>query len=233
MKFFLDAVVLLAYFGVIVGIGLSQRKKNDSVEGYTLGDRQIAWWAVLASILAAEISAATFLGAPESGYTHRNWAYAQFAIGTILARIIVSFLFIPLFYRHGVISLYEYLETRFGGVTRRFASATFAITRVLAIGTRLYVAAIVVVLAWQLWKGPVAPEMQFLIFAVALTVISLLTAVYTMVGGIRAVIWTDFIQVSVLCAALVFTIFFLLSKLPEGWASAQAVIEHPAFFDFA
>jgi SSS family transporter len=233
MKFFLDAVVLLAYFGVIVGIGLSQRKKNDSVEGYTLGDRQIAWWAVLASILAAEISAATFLGAPESGYTHRNWAYAQFAIGTILARIIVSFLFIPLFYRHGVISLYEYLETRFGGVTRRFASATFAITRVLAIGTRLYVAAIVVVLAWQLWKGPVAPEMQFLIFAVALTVISLLTAVYTMVGGIRAVIWTDFIQVSVLCAALVFTILFLLSKLPEGWASAQAVIEHPVFFDFA
>jgi Na+/proline symporter len=126
MKFFLDAIVLLAYFGVIVGIGLSQRKKNDSVEGYTLGDRQIAWWAVLASILAAEISAATFLGAPESGYTDRNWAYAQFAIGTILARIIVSFLFIPLFYRHGVISLYEYLETRFGGVTRRFASATSA-----------------------------------------------------------------------------------------------------------
>jgi len=233
MKFFLDAVVLLAYFGMIAAIGLSQRRKNESVEGYTLGDRQIAWWAVLASILAAEISAATFLGAPESGYTHRNWAYAQFAIGTIIARIIVSFLFIPLFYRHGVISLYEYLETRFGGVTRRFASATFAITRVLAIGTRLYVAAIIVVLAWQLWEGPVAPEMQFMIFAVALTLISLLTAVYTMVGGIRAVIWTDFIQVSVLCAALLFTIFYLLGKLPEGWRSAQAVIESPIFFDFA
>jgi solute:Na+ symporter, SSS family len=233
MKFALDAVVLLAYFGIIVGIGLSQRKKNDSVEGYTLGDRQIAWWAVLASILAAEISAATFLGAPESGYTHRNWTYAQFAIGTIIARVIVSFIFIPLFYRHGVISLYEYLETRFGGVTRRFASGTFAITRVLAIGTRLYVAAIIVVLAWQLWKGPVVPEMQFMIFAVALTLISLLTAVYTMVGGIRAVIWTDFIQVSVLCCALIFTIFYLLGKLPEGWQSAKAVIEYPAFFDFA
>lgn len=233
MKILLDSVVLLAYFAIIVGIGLSQRKKSNSVEGYTLGERQMAWWAVLASILAAEISAATFLGAPESGYTHRNWAYAQFAIGTIIARVIVSFLFIPLFYRHGVISLYEYLETRFGAVTRRFASATFCVTRVLAIGTRLYVAAIVVVLAWQLWKGPVAPEMQFLIFAVALTVISLMTAVYTMVGGIRAVIWTDFIQVSVLVAALVFTIFFLLAKLPEGWTSVQAVIEKPVFFDFA
>ncbi len=233
MKFALDAVVLLAYFAIIVGIGLSQRKKSNSVEGYTLGERQIAWWAVLASILAAEISAATFLGAPESGYTHRNWAYAQFAIGTIIARIIVSFLFIPLFYRHGVISLYEYLETRFGGATRRFASATFAITRVLAIGTRLYVAAIVVVLAWELWNGPVIPQQKFLIFAVALTILSLMTAIYTMVGGIRAVIWTDFIQVSVLVAALAFTIFFLLGKLPEGWTSVQAVMEKPYFFDFA
>lgn len=233
MKPVIDSVVLLAYFAVIVTIGLSQRKKSDSVEGYTLGERQIAWWAVLASILAAEISAATFLGAPESGYTHRNWAYAQFAIGTILARIIVSFLFIPLFYKHGVISLYEYLETRFGWLTRRFASGTFAITRVLAIGTRLYVAAIVVVLAWQLWKGPVAPQQQFLIFAVALTLISLMTAIYTMVGGIRAVIWTDFIQVSVLVAALIFTIFFLVGKLPEGWASAHEVMAKPYFFDFA
>src|SRR6187397_3207913 len=121
-SFLLDALVLLAYFGAIITVGLSQRSKSDSVEGFTLGDRQIAWWAVLASILAAEISAATFLGAPESGFIKRNWTYAQFAIGTILARIIVSFLFIPLFYRQGVISLYEFLETRFGSVTRKFAS---------------------------------------------------------------------------------------------------------------
>lgn len=233
MKFAVDAIVLLAYFAVILSIGLAQRKKSQTLEGYTLGERQMAWWAVLASILAAEISAATFLGAPESGFTHRNWAYAQLAIGTIIARIIVSFLFIPLFYKQGVISLYEYLETRFGRASRRFASLTFAVTRVLAIGTRLYVAAIVVVLAWELWHGSVDPQQQFLIFAVALTIISLLTAVYTMVGGIRAVIWTDFIQVSVLAAALVFSIFFLIHKLPDGWASAKAIMETPYFFDFA
>jgi hypothetical protein len=71
-----DAVVLLAYFALILGIGLSQRSKSDSVEGFALGDRQTPWWAVLASILAAEISAATFLGAPESGYKNGNWTYA-------------------------------------------------------------------------------------------------------------------------------------------------------------
>ena len=139
MPYQLDALVLLAYFAIIIGIGLSQRSKSGSVEGFALGDRQIAWWAVLASILAAEISAATFLGAPESGYSRRNWSYAQFAIGTVMARIIVSLLFIPIFYRHNVISLYEFLETRFGPVTRKFASITFMVTRVLAMGTRLYV----------------------------------------------------------------------------------------------
>ena len=108
---------------------------------------------MLASILAAEISAATFLGAPGDGYAKRNWTYAQFAIGTILARIIVSFLFIPIFYRHGVISLYEFLETRFGHATRLLASATFLVTRVLAMGTRLYVSRDHPRARVELWRG--------------------------------------------------------------------------------
>lgn len=234
----IDLLVLFGYFGLIIGIGLSQRSKSDSVEGFTLGDRQIAWWAVLASIIAAEISAATFLGAPESGYLERNWTYAQFAIGTILARIIVSFLFIPLFYRQGVISLYEFLETRFGPVTRKFASVTFLVTRVLAMGTRLYVSAIILVLATELFFGmPSDPQtrawVKFWLFAGAVVLVTVLTAIYTTIGGIRAVIWTDFIQVVVLVAALGFSIFFLLAKLPNGWQTAQQYIHEPKFWNFA
>lgn len=233
-SFLLDAVVLLAYFAVIIGIGLAQRSKSGSVEGFALGDRQTPWWAVLASILAAEISAATFLGAPESGYVKGNWTYAQFAIGTILARIIVSFLFIPLFYRHGVISLYEFLETRFGPRSRTWASATFLVTRVLAMGTRLYVSAIILVLGWQLMRGtPVGAWEKFWIFAGAVLLVTLLTALYTTIGGMRAVIWTDFIQVGVLVAALGFSIFFLLTKIPGGWSTAAQHIQEPYFWNFA
>ena len=207
MPYLLDALVLLAYFAIIIGIGLSQRSKSGSVEGFALGDRQIAWWAVLSSILAAEISAATFLGAPESGYSRRNWSYAQFAIGTVMARIIVSFLFIPIFYRHNVISLYEFLETRFGPVARKFTSITFMVTRVLAMGSRLYVSATIMVLAYAMWSGgAVTPDTKFWLYAGAVVVVTLLTALYTSVGGIRAVIWTDFIQVTVLVASLGFTI---------------------------
>jgi SSS family transporter len=238
MNFSIDGLVLLAYFAIIIGIGLSQRSKSGSVEGFTLGDRQIAWWAVLASILAAEISAATFLGAPESGYLKRNWTYAQFAIGTILARIIVSFLFIPLFYRQNVISLYEFLETRFGAVTRKFASITFLITRVLAMGTRLYVSAIILVLAWEIFFGlPEDPTargwLKFWLFAGAVVFVTGLTAIYTAIGGIRAVIWTDFIQVGVLIAALGFSIVFLLMKIPGGWSTAAQHMQEPLFWNFA
>jgi SSS family transporter len=234
MPYLLDAIVILAYFGIIMAIGLSQRSKSGSVEGFTLGDRQIAWWAVLASILAAEISAATFLGAPEAGYSRQNWSYAQFAIGTVMARIIVSFLFIPVFYKHGVISLYEYLETRFGPVTRKFASITFMVTRVLAMGTRLYVSAIILVLAVAMWQGgAVDAQTKFWLYAGAVVVVTLLTALYTSVGGIRAVIWTDFIQVGVLVASLGFTIPYLLMKIPGGWDAVTDVIKSPVFFDFA
>ncbi len=234
MPYLLDIIVLLAYFAVILGIGLSQRSKSGSVEGFTLGDRQIAWWAVLASILAAEISAATFLGAPESGYSRQNWSYAQFAIGTVLARIIVSFLFIPIFYKQGVISLYEFLGTRFGPLSRKFASITFMVTRVLAMGTRLYVSAIILVLAVAMWQGgTVTPDTKFWLYAGAVVFVTLLTALYTTIGGIRAVIWTDFIQVGVLVASLAFTIPYLLGKIPGGWSSVETIIKHPAFFDFA
>ncbi len=194
----------------------------------------MAWWAVLASIIAAEISAATFLGAPETGFSKQNWSYAQFAIGTVLARIIVSFLFIPVFYKHNVVSLYEFLGTRFGPWTRKFASVTFLVTRVLAMGTRLYVSAIIIVLAYALWTGaPVQPEMKFWLYAGAVVLVTLMTAIYTSVGGIRAVIWTDFIQVAVLLAALAFTIPYLLGRIPGGWETVGQVIKEPAFFDFA
>lgn len=231
-SYWIDGLVLLAYFALILGIGLSQRSKSGSVEGFALGDRQTPWWAVLASIIAAEISAATFLGAPGEGFEKRNWTYAQLVIGTILARIVVSYLFIPLYYKHGVVSIYEFLGQRFGPKSRTMASATFLITRVLAMGTRLYVSAIIVVLAVEALRGsPVGPMERFWLYAGAVILVTVLTSIYTAVGGIRAVIWTDFIQVGVLVAALAFTIPFLLGRIPGGWDTVSGFIAKPVFFD--
>ncbi len=229
MPYLFDAIVIFAYFALILGIGLSQRSKSGSMEGFALGDRQIAWWAVLASILAAEISAGTFFGAPGEGYALRNFTYVQLMLGYLLARIVVSAVFIPAYYRHGVVSIYEFLGTRFGPVTHRLSSGVFLITRLLASGTRLWVPTMIIVIIWHL-QNPgltISPSTEFWLTAVALVLITLLTAVYTTLGGIRAVIWTDVLQIIVLVFALGFSLIYLLSHIPGGWSGATALLTGP------
>src|SRR3954468_26817 len=149
----IDGLVILTYFVAVISIGLYKGRGDTSMEGFATGNRSIPWWAVLASILAAEISAATFLGAPGEGYALRNFTYAQLAIGTILARVIIAFLFIKPYYDYRVVSIYEFLLVRFGSLTKNAASAVFLVTRALASGTRLYVAGVVLVLAYELFSG--------------------------------------------------------------------------------
>lgn len=226
MTIALDILVLVAYFGIILWIGLSQRSKSASMEGFALGNREIAWWAVLASILAAEISAGTFFGAPGEGYALRNFTYVQLIVGYLLARIIVSAVFIPAYYRHGVVSIYEFLGQRFGPVTRRASSAVFLVTRVLASGTRLWVPTIILVLLWNLANPSrnLTTMEEFLLTAGALLFVTLATTVYTAIGGIRAVIWTDVLQIGVLVCALGFSLLFLLSHIPGGWEGAKTML---------
>lgn len=224
-----DILVILLYFALVFGIGFSQRKKSGSMEGFALGDRQIAWWAVLASILAAEISAGTFFGAPGEGFALRNFTYIQLIIGYLLARVVVSAVFIPAFYRHEVVSIYEFLGTRFGPRTRRVSSGVFLITRLLASGTRLWVPSMLLVLIWQLaHKGQtLAPMDEFLLTGGALLVVTFATAIYTTVGGIRAVIWTDVLQIIVLLCALSFSLIYLLGHIPGGFAGAHQALQGP------
>ena len=188
-----------------------------------MGNRNIPWWAVLASILAAEISAATFLGAPGEGYEKRNFTYAQLALGTILARVIIAYVFIKPYYDFRVVSIYEYLLLRFGIRTKDTASAIFLITRALASGTRLYVAAIVFVMGYEMVTGETLNIWQQVwIYIIALTAITALTALYTALGGIKAVVWTDVIQACIMFGSLGFAIWSLLHAIPGGWQGVTA-----------
>src|SRR5918912_203590 len=146
----IDAFVLLLYFVIIITIGLRMGRKEDNLHDFALGARRIPWWAVLASIVAAETSAATFFGVPGEGFALRKYTYIQLAFGTILARILVSYIFIKPYYDYKVYSIYEYLTARFGVPTKNAASAVFMITRLLASGARLYFAAIALALAYEM-----------------------------------------------------------------------------------
>jgi solute:Na+ symporter, SSS family len=229
MVYALDALVLVGYFLLILWIGLSQRNKSGSMEGFALGNREIPWWAVLASILAAEISAGTFFGAPGEGYALRNFTYIQLIVGYLLARVVVSAVFIPAYYRHGVVSIYEFLGSRFGPVTHRVSSGVFLVTRLLASGTRLWVPTMLLVLMWHLQHPAqqISPVTEFWLTSVALVLVALATACYTAIGGIRAVIWTDVLQIVVLVCALTFSLLYLLGHIPGGWSGAVAQLNGP------
>jgi len=232
-----DLIIVGVYFTVIIGIGLYAARGQKTMESYALGNRSMPWWAVLASILASEISAGTFLGTPGEGFAKLNFVYAQLVIGTILARLLVAAIFIKPFYQFNVVSIYEFLEIRFGRLTRRLASFVFLLTRSLASGSRIYVAAILLVLAWQMVHPEfreLSPDQRFAqelgIYAISVIVITLLTAWYTTMGGIKAVVWTDMIQVSLMFGAAIYVFFWLLDQT-GGWAPFVKQIKTPAFID--
>lgn len=224
-----DFVIIGLYFAIIMAIGVYFSRKNKDVSEFALGGRSIPWWAVLASILAAEISAGTFFGTPGEGFRLQNYTYAQLMIGYLLARLVVSAVFIPAFYKHNVVSIYEFLELRFGPKTRRVASAIFLLTRSLASGSRLWVPTLLLIVIWNQLnpEDPLSNWEQFWFTGGALVVISLLTAVYTAMGGIKAVIWTDVLQIAVLFGALGFSVWYLLGHIPNGWEGAKSFLTGP------
>jgi SSS family transporter len=214
----IDSGVLLTYFVVIISIGLYMGRKEESLKDFALGGRSIPWWAVLASIIAAETSAGTFFGTPGEGFHDRNYTYLQLALGTILARILVSYIFIKPYYDYNVYSIYEYLTARFGVPTKNAASAIFMFTRVLASGARLYVAAIALALAYEMIRGVQPGQRETLYIYIGSTIaIVVLTAIYTTLGGIKAVIWTDFIQASIMIGSALIALGLLYSGIPGGW----------------
>ncbi len=214
----IDCAVLFLYFVLIISIGLYMGRKEENLADFALGRRQIAWWAILASLIAAETSAGTFFGTPGEGFTFRNYTYLQLALGTILARILVSYIFIKPYYDYKVYSIYEYLTARFGVGSKNAASAVFLFTRVLASGARLYVAAIALALAYEMVRGVRPNQTETLFIYIGATVaIVLLTAIYTTLGGIKAVIWTDVIQASLMIGSALVALGLLYSSIPGGW----------------
>ncbi len=228
MDYFWDGFAILAYFGLVIGVGLaSARRSGLSMREFSVGGRQLPWWAVLASIIAAELSAATFLGAPGEGYHLRNFTYVQLAIGTVIARVIVAYLFLRPFYDNNVVSIYEFLEVRFGVATRNAASAVFLVTRLLASGTRLYVAAVIIVLGYEMVHGVAATDSEKVwIYGGAVLLVVILTTIYTAAGGIRAVVWTDVIQATVMGGALVYALISLWFGV-GGWSGAHGALTGP------
>lgn len=218
-RLLIDTIVLLAYFFGIVAIGLWAGRRNRNLQEFSLGGRSIPWWAVLASIIAAETSAATFLGTPAEGFKTRAYFYGQLVIGTILARIVIAFTFIKPYYDYRVQSVYEFLTVRFGPKTKNTASGIFLFTRVLGIGVRLYLGGAIMVVIWRYLFPSLPVNLNTYVWGIIF--VTVITTIYTAIGGIKAVVWTDLIQAALMFSSVIFAIYLLLHKIPGGFETVK------------
>ena len=198
----IDFLVVALYFGVVLAVGIWFGRKEETTEDFMLGGRRVPWLAVLGSLIATEISAATFLATPGVGYGG-NLNYLQFGIGSLLGRIFIALVFLKVFYALKVISIYEYLAHRFGGTSHRTAAVFFLVSRLMASGVRLMIASagLHVILG--------------LPFGVALIGFTLICLLYTGFGGIKAVIATDCVQAFVFLGAGLAMLVVL--QISVGW----------------
>ncbi|HTO12136.1 MAG TPA: sodium/solute symporter [Candidatus Binatia bacterium] len=198
-----DYAVLAVALGVLLAIGFNfGREQHDTVD-FFLARRRVPWWAACLSFLATEISAVTIISVPATAYSE-NWEYAQFFVGSSLAKLAVAFLFIPAFYRHDVTTIYEFLAHRFGRATQVTASIFFFVTRLAGSGVRLMAAALAVAL---LMGWPLVPTL------IVFTVVSIL---YIVTGGVKAVVWTNVFQALTFLLAGGVTLAYLVSHIEGG-----------------
>ncbi|MGA2497593.1 MAG: sodium:solute symporter [Tepidisphaeraceae bacterium] len=207
-----DWLILLGYFALMATVGwLCSRKKSDA-EGYFLAERSMPMWAIALSVVATSLSVATFLGAPQQSYAN-DLTYLSVFIGTFLAVVVVAFVFIPRFYRAGTVTIYGYIDQRLGESSRIAVACMFLLGRLIASGVRLFMAAIPLCLLLFADASGEVPIRQSLL---AIGLIGIVGMAYTISGGIRAVIWTDTVQVVIVLGAVLLCIFLLLGKIPAS-----------------
>src|SRR5580698_4711939 len=206
----LDWTVLFAWLATLVSYGLYRGRGSTTVNQFMLAGKTMPWYAMGLSIMATQASAITFISTTAQGYVD-GMRFVQFYFGLPIAMVILCVTAVPIFHRAKVYTAYEYLEKRFDGKTRALASLIFLAQRGLGAGLTIYAPAIVlsVILGW--------PE-RITTLIMGITVVS-----YTVLGGIKAVTWSDVQQMGVIFLGLVVSLVTVIVLLPKSVSFPDAV----------
>ncbi len=205
----LDFAIIALYLAGITLFGLRFRKKQRTLRDYFLAGRDIPWWAIALSIVAAETSTLTIISIPGLAYD-TNFTFLQVVMGYLVGRVVISFVLLPHYFRGDLFTAYELIERRFGRGLRSLTAGLFLLTRAAAEGVRVYAVSIVVSIA--LGTGEVA----------SIAIITALTLIYTFEGGLAAVIWTDVVQTVIYVGGTLVGLVTIAHLVPGGWPAIHA-----------
>lgn len=218
----IDFTIIAIYLAGITLFGLRFRKKQRTLRDYFLAGRDIPWWAIALSIVAAETSTLTIISIPGLAYD-TNLTFLQVIMGYVVGRAVISFVLLPHYFRGELYTAYELIERRFGRGLRSLTAGLFLVTRAAAEGVRVYAVSIVVSIA--LGTGEIT----------SIAIITALTLIYTFEGGLAAVIWTDVVQTAIYVGGTLIGLITIVHLVPGGWSaihSAAASAGKFQIFDF-
>ncbi|HEY6447599.1 MAG TPA: sodium:solute symporter [Acidobacteriaceae bacterium] len=205
-----DLVLVGVYLAGITLFGLRFRKRADrSLRSYFLADKDLPWWAIALSIVAAETSTLTIISVPGLAFTS-DFGFLQLVMGYLLGRIVICILFLPRYFRGELLTAYQLIGQRFGRRLQRFTAGLFLVMRAAAEGVRVFAVAIVV--GVSIGTGDIA----------SIAILSALTLIYTFEGGMAAVIWTDVVQMALYVAGSLVALATVCHRIPGGWTALIA-----------
>ena len=206
----LDWIVLVSSIVGIVWFGLRRARGSDSCDSYILAGHSMPWYVMGFSIMATQASAITFISTTGQAYVD-GMRFVQFYFGLPIAMLIIAAVFVPRYLSSGVFTAYEYLERRFDAKTRSLVTLIFLVQRGLAVGIAIHAQAIALAVILGL------PD------RITGALVGCVVVIYTTIGGIKAVAWTQFVQMIVMTVGLVVAFVTAVALLPEGVGIGGAV----------
>jgi len=219
----LDLVILLGYLAGVVAAGAFFARRQKTTAQYFLGARRVPWWAISASIVATETSTITFISVP--GLIYRpggDFGFLQLVFGYLLGRVVISVLLIPSYFRRELMTVYQLLQTRFGGAVKALAAGLFVTMRTIADGVRLLLTAFVLAAVYSAFRGAAGADPAVV---ASILVIGVVMILFTFFGGMEAVIWIEVVQLGIYVTGAIAAAMVLMAKIPGGWDAARALGE--------
>lgn len=229
----LDLIIIFGYLIGITAFGILFSGKQETTEDYFVGDRSVPWWAIAMSIVATETSTITFVSVPGIAFAKGgNFQFLQLVFGYMLGRIVISLIFIPMYFKGELQTVYQLLGERFGSRVKMLASALFVVMRNVADGVRLLLTAIVLAAVYTSFN-PGSDATTIIIGSIVL--LGLVMIVFTFYGGMEAVIWVEVVQLVIYIGGAIAAAVVLIQHIDGGFAGAVSLGEQFnkfSLFDF-